>query len=71
MDFSVNLMVIKINLIKKKPASEEEEDGEVEEEDCEIIHTKYVVGCDGAHSWVRKQLDIDMEGEQTDFVWGF
>ena len=55
---------------KEKPASEEEEDGEVEEEDCEIIHTKYVVGCDGAHSWVRKQLDIDMEGEQTDFVWG-
>jgi phenol 2-monooxygenase len=24
----------------------------------------------GAHSWVRKSLDIQMEGEQADFVWG-
>ncbi|KAG6908895.1 hypothetical protein DXG01_002873 [Tephrocybe rancida] len=23
-----------------------------------------------AHSWVRKTLNIDMEGEQTDYVWG-
>ncbi|RCK66355.1 Phenol 2-monooxygenase [Candida viswanathii] len=40
------------------------------EDDYELIHAKYVVGSDGAHSWVRKQLGIDMEGEQTDFVWG-
>ncbi|KAL6454301.1 LOW QUALITY PROTEIN: Phenol hydroxylase [Candida maltosa Xu316] len=40
------------------------------EDDYEIIHAKYVLGSDGAHSWVRKQLGIDMEGEQTDFVWG-
>ncbi|KAG7663943.1 uncharacterized protein J8A68_002504 [[Candida] subhashii] len=36
----------------------------------ELIQAKYVLGSDGAHSWVRKQLGIDMEGEQTDFVWG-
>ena len=35
-----------------------------------IIHSKYVLGCDGAHSWVRKQLGINMEGDQTDYVWG-
>ena len=55
---------------KEKSTTTKEDEEEEEEEDCEIIHTKYVVGCDGAHSWVRKQLDIDMEGEQTDFVWG-
>jgi phenol 2-monooxygenase len=30
-----------------------------------IILTKYVIGCDGAHSWVRKKLGITMDGEQT------
>ncbi|KAG5644873.1 hypothetical protein DXG03_007514 [Asterophora parasitica] len=38
--------------------------------DTEVVHTKYVIGADGAHSWVRKSFDIEMEGEQTDFVWG-
>ncbi|KAK6460215.1 FAD binding domain-containing protein [Scheffersomyces coipomensis] len=36
----------------------------------EIIHAKYVLGTDGAHSWVRKQLGISMTGESTDYVWG-
>lgn len=36
----------------------------------EIVHAKYVVGTDGAHSWVRKQFDIAMEGEQSEFIWG-
>ncbi|KAF8586467.1 hypothetical protein K439DRAFT_1340899 [Ramaria rubella] len=36
----------------------------------EVVRAKYVVGADGAHSWVRKVLDIAMEGEQTDFIWG-
>ncbi|KAI6041232.1 FAD binding domain-containing protein [Pisolithus marmoratus] len=36
----------------------------------EVVHAKYVVGADGAHSWVRKALGIAMEGEQTDYVWG-
>ncbi|MCJ1358089.1 MAG: hypothetical protein MMC33_008087 [Icmadophila ericetorum] len=36
----------------------------------ETIHAKYMVGCDGAHSWTRRQLGFQMEGEQTDYVWG-
>ncbi|PPQ64352.1 hypothetical protein CVT24_008421 [Panaeolus cyanescens] len=40
------------------------------EEQTEVVHSKFVIGADGAHSWVRKSLDIPMEGEQTDYVWG-
>ncbi|KAJ8591823.1 FAD-linked reductase [Rhizopogon salebrosus TDB-379] len=36
----------------------------------EIVHARYVVGCDGAHSWVRKALGITMDGVQTDSIWG-
>lgn len=36
----------------------------------ETIRTKYMIGCDGAHSWTRRQLGFTMEGEQTDFIWG-
>ncbi|KAF5257235.1 hypothetical protein FOXYS1_12254 [Fusarium oxysporum] len=36
----------------------------------ETVHAKYLVGCDGAHSWTRRQIGSIMEGEQTDFVWG-
>ena len=36
----------------------------------EIVKAKYMIGCDGAHSWVRRQLDFEMEGEPTDLVWG-
>ncbi|KZT67342.1 hypothetical protein DAEQUDRAFT_767249 [Daedalea quercina L-15889] len=38
--------------------------------DTEIVHAKFLVGCDGAHSWVRRQFGITMEGEQTDYIWG-
>jgi phenol 2-monooxygenase len=41
-----------------------------EESKTEIVHAKFVVGADGAHSWVRKALGIEMEGEQTDYIWG-
>ena len=36
----------------------------------ENISAKYMIGCDGAHSWTRRQLGFAMEGEQTDFIWG-
>ncbi|KAN0109116.1 FAD binding domain containing protein [Russula decolorans] len=39
-------------------------------DDAEIVRVKFVVGADGAHSWVRKTLGISMDGEQTDFLWG-
>ena len=37
----------------------------------EIVRAKFVVGCDGAHSWVRKSLgrEFEMEGESTDAIW--
>lgn len=36
----------------------------------EIVRAKYMVGCDGAHSWTRKQLGFKLEGEPTDYIWG-
>jgi phenol 2-monooxygenase len=38
--------------------------------DIEEIHAKYVIACDGAHSWTRAQRGIYLEGQQTDGVWG-
>ncbi|KZS94662.1 hypothetical protein SISNIDRAFT_452748 [Sistotremastrum niveocremeum HHB9708] len=43
---------------------------ETQEPRLERVHAKFVVGADGAHSWVRKTLGFAMEGEQTEFVWG-
>ena len=34
-------------------------------DDAEVVRVKFVVGADGAHSWVRKTLGISMDGEQT------
>ncbi|KAH7384996.1 FAD binding domain protein [Cadophora sp. MPI-SDFR-AT-0126] len=36
----------------------------------ETVRAKYVIGCDGAHSWTRNQLGYKLEGEQTDYIWG-
>ncbi|WYZ46660.1 hypothetical protein EsH8_IX_000885 [Colletotrichum jinshuiense] len=36
----------------------------------EIVHAKYVIGCDGARSWTRRQLGFELDGEATDFIWG-
>ncbi|KAB5581282.1 hypothetical protein GE09DRAFT_1085771 [Coniochaeta sp. 2T2.1] len=36
----------------------------------EKLMAKFVVGCDGAHSWTRRQIGSVMEGDHTDFVWG-
>ncbi|KAH9997467.1 FAD binding domain protein [Xylariaceae sp. FL0662B] len=36
----------------------------------ETIAAKYVVGCDGAHSWLRKYLNIGFVGDLTDSSWG-
>lgn len=35
----------------------------------EKVRAKYMIGCDGAHSWTRNQLGYKLEGEQTDYVW--
>ena len=36
----------------------------------EIVHAKYVLGCDGARSWTRRQLGFELEGDSTDYIWG-
>jgi phenol 2-monooxygenase len=36
----------------------------------EVIKVKYMLGADGAHSWVRNQLGFKLEGESTDYIWG-
>ncbi|KAJ9161530.1 FAD binding domain protein [Coniochaeta hoffmannii] len=36
----------------------------------EVIQAKYMIGCDGAHSWTRKELGFRLEGEHTDYIWG-
>ena len=46
-------------------ANSREKDGSTE-----IVKAKYLVGCDGAHSWTRRQLGFTLEGEPTDFIWG-
>ncbi|KAK1751459.1 putative monooxygenase [Echria macrotheca] len=43
-------------------------DGDGEEE--RVYQAKYVLGCDGAHSTVRKSLGFRMVGDSTDAVWG-
>ncbi|KAI0091496.1 FAD binding domain-containing protein [Irpex rosettiformis] len=41
-----------------------------EGQDTEIVNAKFVIGADGAHSWVRKTLNITLDGEQTNYIWG-
>lgn len=65
---------IESGLYKSNLIKDEEDDVEfnpnVAVGDKEIINAKYVIGADGAHSWVRRQLGFKMVGEGTDFVWG-
>ncbi|KAI0664328.1 FAD binding domain-containing protein [Cubamyces menziesii] len=35
--------------------------------DTEVVRAKFILG---AHSWVRKAMDIKMEGDMSDFIWG-
>ena len=36
----------------------------------ETIHAKFVIGSEGARSWVRRKLGIQMVGANTESVWG-
>jgi hypothetical protein len=36
----------------------------------EVVKAKYMIGCDGAHSWTRRQIGSELQGEPTDFIWG-
>ena len=34
------------------------------------VEAKYILGCDGVHSWLRKQLGLSLEGESYNDSWG-
>ncbi|KAJ5981489.1 hypothetical protein N7522_013910 [Penicillium canescens] len=36
----------------------------------ETIHARYLIACDGAHSWVRNQLDVQTDTVSEDSTWG-
>lgn len=36
----------------------------------EMVQAKYLLACEGAHSWTRRQLGFTMEGESHDEFWG-
>lgn len=36
----------------------------------EVVKAKYMLGADGARSWVRGQLGLQLDGSSTDYLWG-
>ena len=36
----------------------------------EVVKAKFLLGADGAHSWVRNQLGFKLQGDSTDYIWG-
>ncbi|KAJ9115387.1 hypothetical protein QFC22_005142 [Naganishia vaughanmartiniae] len=64
---------IKSGIFRSSLMSAEQEEALYKKDDeskIEVVKAKYVIGCDGAHSWTRRTLGIRMEGEQTNYVWG-
>jgi phenol 2-monooxygenase len=35
-----------------------------------MVNARYVVGCDGARSWVRTRLGLKLEGDHMNESWG-
>lgn len=65
---------VKDGLFRSNLAADDTDDlirkGQGKEGTAEIVRAKYMVGCDGAHSWTRRQLGFQLQGEPTDFIWG-
>ncbi|RJE19593.1 hypothetical protein PHISCL_08063, partial [Aspergillus sclerotialis] len=36
----------------------------------EVIHARYLIACDGAHSWTRRQLQVPTETKSESSTWG-
>ncbi|KAF9072092.1 FAD binding domain-containing protein [Rhodocollybia butyracea] len=78
MGLEVRRPVLPISIEVQAQADSEERDAypvrvvlkHADTEETETVHAKYVLGADGAHSWVRKMTGIAMQGEQTEYVWG-
>lgn len=69
-----NLTSIPDGLFRSSLASDDTDDlirkSRGNEGKTETVKAKYMIGCDGAHSWTRRQLGFQLEGEATDFIWG-
>lgn len=39
-------------------------------DDWEVIRARYIIGCDGAHSWTREQLKVPVRVCSGDSTWG-
>ena len=69
-----NLTSIPDGLFRSSLAADDTDDlirtGQDRAGQTEIVKAKYLIGCDGAHSWTRRQLGFELEGEATDFIWG-
>lgn len=44
--------------------------GDAAEDKTDTVKARYVVGCDGARSKVRKSMDIPLEGDSANKAWG-
>ncbi|KAM0747392.1 hypothetical protein T439DRAFT_329121 [Meredithblackwellia eburnea MCA 4105] len=53
---------------------DDSEDARVREDakvgETETVKAKFVVGCDGARSWVRKELGLALSGDSANVYWG-
>jgi phenol 2-monooxygenase len=36
----------------------------------QMIHARYLIACDGAHSWVRHKLNVSTDGNDKSTDWG-
>ena len=69
-----NLTSIPDGLFRSSLAADDTDDlirkGQSDAGKIENVKARYMIGCDGAHSWTRRQLGLELEGEATDFIWG-
>lgn len=69
-----NLTSVPDGLFRSSLAKDDTDDllsnGQSKQGQTETVHAKYMIGCDGAHSWTRGQLGFELQGEATDFIWG-
>lgn len=47
-----------------------DENGRAYPGNLEIIHARYLIACDGAHSWTRRQLQVPTEAKSEPSTWG-
>ncbi|KAF9465797.1 FAD binding domain-containing protein [Collybia nuda] len=63
-------VTVKVQHLSRKDSQETLESRHPMTAEIEYIRAKYVIGADGAHSWVRRHLGIQLQGEKTEHVWG-